>query len=72
MFLQTAYTKAKELVLTASKLYIDDSLFSLHKPDECHNVVDVKDQRSVMLMLNKLYDDENLTATSVDAIVKVS
>ena len=61
------------MVLTASKQYIKKSLFDLNRqPNDSHDTENATDLRDVRLMMNKLYDDHNLTNNSVDAIEKVS
>ena len=53
--------------------YIEKSLFDIQcQPNESQDLENVTDLRGVQLMMDKLYDDHNITAESVKAIEQVS
>ena len=66
-----AFAKAKQLVFTAFKQYLEQSLFQLQKED--NDASHVEQILSVFrLMLHDFYEEHNLTENPTESIRKVS
>ena len=68
-----AFEKAKELIFTSFKQYLEQSLFQLQE-EECDTSIasDGQSLSAFQLMLNDLYEEHNLTENPTESIRKVS
>ena len=66
-----AFEKAKELIFTTFKQYLEQSLFQLQKEDN-YASTDGQTLSVFRLMLNDFYEEHNLAENPTESIKKVS